>query len=143
MNRVGDPLTPSKSPNLLKVMIKHRILFVLFYLNLKFFKVWDLKNNPNLSSITYRTVPYRFPLEHFLRSRSISARRTVFLPKIHRCSAKKFKSANRTVFKIKTALAFQLIYFKSANRSAIFLKQINSKKSVSAIRTVVKNWAFL
>jgi hypothetical protein len=32
-----------------------------------------------------------------------------------------------------------LIYFKSANRSAIILKQINAKKSVSASRVGVKN----
>jgi len=48
------------------------------------------------------------------------------LPKILRFSAKKAISASRTVFKIKTVLAFSLIYFKSANRSAIILKQIYS-----------------
>jgi hypothetical protein len=75
-----------------------------------------------LNTGAYRTVPYRFPLEYLSRSRSLSARRTVFLPKILRFSIKKFKSANRTVFKIKTVLAFLLIYFKSANRSAIIFK---------------------
>jgi hypothetical protein len=29
-------------------------------------------------TVPYRTVPYRFPFEHFSRSRSLSARRTVF-----------------------------------------------------------------
>jgi hypothetical protein len=46
-----------------------------------------------IMSVAYRSVP-----------RSLSARRTVFLPKIHRFSAKKVKSDNRTVFKIKTVL---------------------------------------
>jgi hypothetical protein len=59
--------------------------------------------DPNLSSIPYRSVPYRFPLEYLSRSRSQSARRTVF-------------SLNSPFF--------------------------NSYKSVSASRTVVKNWAF-
>jgi hypothetical protein len=57
-------------------------------------------------NVAYRTVPYRFPLEHYSRSQSLSARRTVFLPKIHSFSAKKVTSANRTVFQIKTVLAF-------------------------------------
>jgi hypothetical protein len=65
-----------------------------------------------------------------------------FLPKILRFSFKKAKSANRTVVKIKIVLAFWLIYFKSANRSAIILKQINPKKTVSVNRTVVKIRAF-
>jgi hypothetical protein len=60
------------------------------------------------------------------------------LPKIIRFSAKKVKARTVPYFKIKTVLAFLLIYFKSANRSAIILKQINSKKSVGASRTVVK-----
>jgi hypothetical protein len=39
--------------------------------------------DPNLSpipyrSVAYRTVPYRFPLQFLSRSRSLSARRTVF-----------------------------------------------------------------
>jgi hypothetical protein len=39
--------------------------------------------DPNLSpipyrSVPYRTVPYRFPLQFLSRSRSLSARRTVF-----------------------------------------------------------------
>jgi hypothetical protein len=57
-----------------------------------------------LYTVPERTVTYRFPLEHFSRSRrSLSARRNrTFLPKILRFSAKKVKSANRTVFKIKT-----------------------------------------
>jgi hypothetical protein len=33
---------------------------------------------PNLYPILYRTVPYRFPLQFLSRSRSLSARRTVF-----------------------------------------------------------------
>jgi hypothetical protein len=40
-------------------------------------------------------------------------------------SAKRFKSANRNVFKIKS-ITLKLIYFKSANRSAAILLQINS-----------------
>ncbi len=51
-------------------------------------------------------------------------------------------SANLTVFKIKTVSAFWLVYFKGVDRSAIILKQINSKKSVSANRTGVTTWAF-
>jgi hypothetical protein len=34
--------------------------------------------DPNLSPIPYRTVSYHFPLEYLSRSRSLSARRTVF-----------------------------------------------------------------
>jgi hypothetical protein len=34
--------------------------------------------SPILSTTPYRTVPYRFPLQFLSRSRSLSARRTVF-----------------------------------------------------------------
>jgi hypothetical protein len=93
----------------------------------------------------HRTVPYPTVFRYnFYHARGLLARSIpFFLPKIHRFSAKKVKSANRTVFKIKTVLAFGLIYFKSTNRSAIILKQTNSYKSVSASRTVVKICEFL
>jgi hypothetical protein len=68
--------------------------------NFLVFKKRNTVGSPILSKIPYRTVPYRFPLEYFSCSRSLSARRPVFLPKIHRFYAQKVKSANRTVFKI-------------------------------------------
>jgi hypothetical protein len=60
---------------------------------------------PN-STVPYPTLPYRFPLQFLSLSRSLTLRGVpYFLPKIHRFPAKKVKSANRTVFKIKTFLA--------------------------------------
>jgi hypothetical protein len=64
-------------------------------------------------TVPYRTVPYRtvpYPTVfcyNFFHARGLLARGVpFFLPKILRFSAKKNKSANRTVFKIKTVLAF-------------------------------------
>ena len=49
--------------------------------------------SPNLSTTPYRTVPYRFPLQFFSRSRSLSARRTVFFcPKFSVFLLKKSKA---------------------------------------------------
>ncbi len=67
------------------------------------------------------TVPYRFPLQIY-HARGLLARGVpYFLPELHRFLAKQVKSANRTVFKIRTVLLYWLIYFKSANRFAIIL----------------------
>jgi hypothetical protein len=49
-------------------------------------------------TVPYRTVTYRFPLQFLSRSRSLSARRTVFLPKILRFSAE--KSQKREPYRI-------------------------------------------
>jgi hypothetical protein len=69
----------------------------------------DFQNNvytagsPILSTIPYRTV-FRY---NFYHARGLLVRGVpFFLPKIHRFSAKKVKSANRTVLKIETVLAF-------------------------------------
>jgi hypothetical protein len=80
------------------------------------------------SEFIHNTVPYPTVFRwKFYHARGHFARGApYFLPKFLRFSAKKVKSANRT--EIKTVLAFWLIYFKSANRSAIILIQINSKK---------------
>jgi hypothetical protein len=60
----------------------------------------------------YRIVPYRFPLQFLSRLRSLDAKRTVlFLPKIQ-----KVKSANRTVFRIKSRFRrFNLFISKVGN----------------------------
>jgi hypothetical protein len=63
------------------------------------------EGGPNLSfyrvnTILFCTVPYRFQLEFLSRSRSLFERRML------RFFAKKAKSANRIVFKIKTVLSF-------------------------------------
>jgi hypothetical protein len=42
------------------------------------FFIADPVGSPNLSTTPYRTVSYRFPLQFLSRSRSLSARRTVF-----------------------------------------------------------------
>jgi hypothetical protein len=64
--------------------------------------------SPILSTTPYRTVPYPTVFRYnFYHARGLLARGVpFFLPKILRFSAKKVKSANRTVFKIKTILAF-------------------------------------
>jgi hypothetical protein len=58
-------------------------------------------------TVAYRTVPYRTVFRYnFFHARDLLARGVpFFLPKILRFSAKKVKSANRTVFKIETVLA--------------------------------------
>jgi hypothetical protein len=60
------------------------------------------------SEFILNTVPYRIVFHYnFYHARGLLARGVpYFFPKIHRFSAKKVKSANRTVFKIKTVLAF-------------------------------------
>jgi hypothetical protein len=57
----------------------------------------------------HRTVPYPTVFRYnFYHTRGLLARGApFFLPKILRFSAKKFKSANRTVFKIETILRFE------------------------------------
>ena len=87
----------------------------------------------NIVSVPYPSVSrWNFYHGHFARGVPY------FSPEILGFFTKKVKSSNRTVFKIKTVLAFGLVYFKDADRSAIILKQINSKISVSANRTGVK-----
>jgi hypothetical protein len=69
---------------------------------------YNTVGSPNLSTTPDRTVAYPTVFRYnFFHARGLLARGApFFLPKILRFSAKKVKSANRTLFKIETVLAF-------------------------------------